>query len=56
MVGDRLFVEGVEAAAKLQAKLQTSPVYFYRFSYRGKGSLSELMSHGSTQNFGKKNT
>uniref|UniRef100_A0A8D8TZM9 Carboxylic ester hydrolase n=1 Tax=Cacopsylla melanoneura TaxID=428564 RepID=A0A8D8TZM9_9HEMI len=52
MVGDRLFVEGVEAAAKLQAKAVTSPVYFYRFSYRGKHSLSELMSFGSLENFG----
>ncbi|XP_026687867.1 venom carboxylesterase-6-like [Diaphorina citri] len=52
MVGDRLFVEGVEAAAKLQAKAVSSPVYFYRFSYRGKHSLSEIMSFGSLENFG----
>ncbi|KAI5749797.1 hypothetical protein M8J76_010240 [Diaphorina citri] len=52
MVGDRLFVEGVEAAAKLQAQAVSSPVYFYRFSYRGKHSLSEIMSFGSLENFG----
>lgn len=52
MVGDRLFVEGVEAAAKIQSTTVSSPVYVYRFSYRGKHSLSELMTFGSMENFG----
>lgn len=52
MVGDRLFVEGVQAAARLQAGRQSSPVHFYRFSYRGKDSLSQLMTFGSPENFG----
>lgn len=53
MVSDRLFVVEVERAARMQAAARISPVYFYRFSYRGKHSYSEMMSWGSTENFGK---
>uniref|UniRef100_A0A1B6J7A4 Carboxylic ester hydrolase n=1 Tax=Homalodisca liturata TaxID=320908 RepID=A0A1B6J7A4_9HEMI len=52
MVGDRLFVVNVERAARLQSAARLAPVYFYRFSYRGKHSYSEQMSWGSTENFG----
>ncbi|CAH0390833.1 unnamed protein product [Bemisia tabaci] len=52
MFGDRLYVVHVERAARLQAKSNTAPVYFYRFTYRGKHSYSEMMSWGSTENFG----
>lgn len=53
MASDRLFVVDVERAARMQAAARLSPVYFYRFSYRGKHSFSEMMSWGSTENFGK---
>uniref|UniRef100_A0A1B6MDP2 Carboxylesterase type B domain-containing protein n=1 Tax=Graphocephala atropunctata TaxID=36148 RepID=A0A1B6MDP2_9HEMI len=52
MVSDRLFVADVERAARLQAATRLAPVYFYRFTYRGKHSYSEQMSWGSTENFG----
>ncbi|XP_046744719.1 venom carboxylesterase-6-like [Diprion similis] len=51
MIGDRLFVyDGIEAA-RLQARVNQSPVRFYYFTYRGAHSLSEAMS-GSTDDFG----
>jgi len=52
LASDRLFVAYVERAARMQAAAKKAPVYFYRFSYRGKHSYSELMSWGSTENFG----
>lgn len=52
MFGDRLYVVDVERAARLQAAVTSSPVYFYKFTYRGKHSYSELMSGGSTEDFG----
>jgi len=52
LASDRLFVVDVERAARLQAAVGKAPVHFYRFTYRGKHSYSELMSFGSTENFG----
>jgi len=52
LASDRWFVVETERAARMQAAARLAPVYFYRFSYRGKHSLSETMSWGSTQNFG----
>ncbi|XP_046677003.1 venom carboxylesterase-6-like [Homalodisca vitripennis] len=52
LASDRLFVVDVERAARLMAQAEKAPVYFYRFSYRGKHSYSEMMSWGSTENFG----
>jgi hypothetical protein len=51
MIGDRHFVVETERAAKLQAAVNSAPVYFYQFGYRGKHSLSEVMS-GTNVNFG----
>lgn len=51
MIGDRLFVVDAEKAARLQAKVNKSPVYFYVFSYRGGFSTSEFLAH-STVNVG----
>lgn len=53
MASDRLFVVDVVRAAKMQSAAKRAPVYFYRFSYRGKHSYSEMMSWGSTENFGR---
>lgn len=53
MTGDRLFVVETERSARMQAAARLAPVYFYKFSYRGKHSLSELVSGGSTENFGE---
>jgi carboxylesterase type B len=51
MTGDRHFVVAAEQAARLQAAVNSAPVYFYQFGYRGKHSLSELMSRTNI-NFG----
>lgn len=51
MIGDRHFVVDVERAARIQAAVNTAPVYFYQFGYTGKHSLSEIMSQTNT-NFG----
>lgn len=51
MAGDRLFTVDSVRAAKLQAAVNSAPVYFYRFGYRGKHSTSEPMS-GTSGNFG----
>lgn len=51
MASDRFFVVDSEKAARMQAKVNQKPVWFYYFSYRGAHSLSEVMS-GSNENFG----
>lgn len=51
MVGDRIFGTDSVKAAKLQAKANNSPVWYYYFTYRPDYSLSELLS-GSKENFG----
>ncbi|KAE9536014.1 hypothetical protein AGLY_007915 [Aphis glycines] len=53
MLSDRLFKEPVARAAKHLASINTSPVYFYEFGYRGKYSLSDKYSKtGPSQEFG----
>lgn len=47
MIGDRLFVLGAEQAALLQSAVAPSPVYFYKFAYRGMHSLSETFCNCS---------
>ncbi|GAB1859690.1 Carboxylic ester hydrolase [Camponotus japonicus] len=51
MAGDRFFVVDSEKAARMQAKVNQNPVWYYYFSYRGNHSLSEAMS-GTTKNYG----
>ncbi|KAI4495710.1 hypothetical protein M0802_008333 [Mischocyttarus mexicanus] len=51
MAGDRFFVVDSEKAARLQAKVNQQPVWYYHYSYRSAYSLSEAMS-GSKKNFG----
>lgn len=41
-LGDRTFVIDAEKAARMQAKVNKSPVWFFYFSYRGAHSLSEV--------------
>jgi len=54
MLTDRLFKEPVARAARHLASINTSPVYFYEFSYRGKYSLADKYSKtGSSQGMGK---
>nr|AVM18975.1 odorant degrading protein 5 [Holotrichia parallela] len=43
ITSDRFFLAGADAAAKLQARANKSPVYFYKFGYRGQHSLVELV-------------
>ncbi|KAL0131422.1 hypothetical protein PUN28_002745 [Cardiocondyla obscurior] len=51
MSGDRFFVVDSEKAAKMQAKVNQNPVWYYYFSYRGAQSLSNSLS-GTTENYG----
>ncbi|XP_014285496.1 carboxylic ester hydrolase [Halyomorpha halys] len=55
MVGDREFVNDIETAARIQAFVQSSPVYFYRFSYRGQYSVTDFIT-GTNINFGVAHT
>ncbi|CAH1394617.1 unnamed protein product [Nezara viridula] len=43
LIGDRLFESGISKTSKLSASAYTSPIYIYRFSYRGKHSTTELL-------------
>lgn len=52
MISDRMFKYQIVEAAVLHAQTYRSPVRFYRFSYRGAHSFSEIYS-GSQENFGK---
>ncbi|CAL7947467.1 unnamed protein product [Xylocopa violacea] len=49
--GDRVFVFGLEKAARLQAKANKSPIWTYYYSYKSTHSFSEVLSN-STTNFG----
>lgn len=51
LASDRFFVVGAELAARMQAKVNRQPVWFYYYSYRGAHSLSEAMS-GANTNYG----
>jgi carboxylesterase type B len=51
MVSDRIFKSDAGKSARMQAKVNKSPVYFYYFSYRGAHSISDAYS-GTTKNFG----
>ncbi|XP_011171836.1 uncharacterized protein LOC105204452 [Solenopsis invicta] len=51
MASDRLFVVDSEKAARMQAKVNQNPVWYYYFSYRGAQSLSDGLS-GTTENYG----
>jgi carboxylesterase type B len=52
---DRLFVLEAVRSAKLQAAVNSAPVYFYQFGYRGTHSASEAYS-GTVTNLGKTNS
>ncbi|XP_031840747.1 juvenile hormone esterase [Nomia melanderi] len=51
MTGDRLFVVDSEKAARLQAKVNKQPVWYYYYSYRAATSLSDYLS-GTKTNYG----
>ncbi|CAL7947466.1 unnamed protein product [Xylocopa violacea] len=51
VAGDRFFVVDSEKAARLQAKANQQPVWYYYYTYRGAESLSNVMS-GTTTNYG----
>jgi len=51
MAGDCHFVVEMEQAARIQAAVNSAPVYVYQFGYRGKHSLSEIIS-GTNTDFG----
>lgn len=53
MIGDRMFGVDFQKAVILHAKINKSPVWTYYYSYRSMHSFSEIVSGGSTKNFGK---
>ncbi|XP_014289850.1 venom carboxylesterase-6 [Halyomorpha halys] len=42
LVNDRVFLSSISKVAKLTASLYSSPVYMYKFSYRGQFSLADI--------------
>ncbi|EFN71638.1 Esterase FE4 [Camponotus floridanus] len=51
MASDRFFMVDSEKAARMQAKVNWNPVWYYYFSYRGNHSLSDFIS-GTTNDYG----
>nr|XP_050870056.1 venom carboxylesterase-6-like [Vespula vulgaris] len=51
MAGDRFFTVDSIKAAKIQAKVNQQPVWYYYYTYRGAHSLSECFTK-SNENFG----
>ncbi|OAD61357.1 Venom carboxylesterase-6 [Eufriesea mexicana] len=51
VASDRFFVVDSEKAARMQAKVNQQPVWYYYYSYRGAHSVSDSMS-GTTNNYG----
>ncbi|RLU21207.1 hypothetical protein DMN91_005580 [Ooceraea biroi] len=49
MAGDRFFVVDSEKAARMQAKMNKNPVWYYYYSYRAAQSLSSSLA-GNTDN------
>jgi hypothetical protein len=47
-----MFIVDAQRAAELQALTSKAPVWFYKFSFRGKHSLSDLMT-GTKIDYGK---
>ncbi|GJQ88160.1 Est-6 [Trypoxylus dichotomus] len=47
LIGDRFFMVGADTSAKLQAKVNKSPVYFYILGYKGKHDLGEMVGRNS---------
>lgn len=55
MAGDRFFVVDSEKAARMQAKVNKNPVWYYYYSYKGAESLSRALSgYATDENYGKK--
>ncbi|CAK9823159.1 Venom carboxylesterase-6 [Anthophora retusa] len=51
VASDRFFIVDGEKAARMQAKVNKQPVWYYYYTYRGAQSLSNSMS-GTTNNYG----
>ncbi|KOC63849.1 Venom carboxylesterase-6 [Habropoda laboriosa] len=51
VASDRFFVVDSEKVARMQAKVNKQPVWYYYYTYRGAQSLSDAMS-GTTNNYG----
>ncbi|KAK9297785.1 hypothetical protein QLX08_008630 [Tetragonisca angustula] len=51
VAGDRFFVVDSEKAARMQAKVNKQPVWYYYYTYRSANSLSDSLS-GTTNNYG----
>lgn len=44
MAGDRFFVADSEKAARMQAKVNRSPVWYYYYSYKSMQSWSDILA------------
>lgn len=53
VASDRFFVVDSQKAARMQAKVNRQPVWYYYYTYRGAHSISEAMSK-TTNNYGIK--
>jgi carboxylesterase type B len=52
MASDRFFKFDSEKAARMQAKVNQNPVWYYYYSYRAVHSTSNVFTH-NTENYGK---
>jgi hypothetical protein len=54
MAGDRFFVVDSEKAARMQAKINQNPVWYYYYSYKGAENLSTALSgYVTNEKYGK---
>lgn len=53
VASDRFFIVDSQKAARMQAKVNRQPVWYYYYTYRGAHSISEAIS-GTTNNYGIK--
>lgn len=53
VASDRFFITDGEKAARMQAKVNRQPVWFYYYTYKGAHSISEIMS-GTSNKYGIK--
>ncbi|KAG6796126.1 juvenile hormone esterase precursor [Apis mellifera caucasica] len=51
VASDRFFITDGEKAARMQAKVNRQPVWFYYYTYKGAHSISEIMS-GTSNKYG----
>lgn len=48
MISDRIFVVDIERTARLHSAVNSAPVYFHEFGYRGEHSFGDIVSNAKT--------